>query len=422
MESDMNTSEIDVKFADAAQLGNRLLEKLDALRERAPLFWSDHQRAWIVTGHALVAAALRGTVPLSADRVPRVLSFLPQAERATRVPYAIASLRRMVISLDPPEHLRLRKLLARAFSHGVIETYRPYVKGIIEAVLRDAEGRDRLEFIEAVARQVPARTILRLMGLGDELLPRMQYWASAIQSGFGAGGTTPQMLDETEKVLLEMRAAFMPEILDRRSSPRDDFISSLLSPGEGGMCLSDEEILATCYLVLIAGHDTTANTITLGSIALANDPPAWEYFRRTTEPARLVDGVMELSRRIAMTTTMGRVVVKDFEWQGQRLRQGDIVYLMIASANRDPAVFPDPTRMDFSRTQTHNMSFGPGIHFCIGHLLAKLQLTEFFPALTARFASMEVLDQSLQWGTTVNFRGLRSLNVRLRRRVAAEAP
>ena len=123
-----------------------------------------------------------------------------------------------------------------------------------------------------------------------------------------------------------------------------------------------------------------------------------------------------------MTTTMGRVVVKDFDWQGRRLNKGDIVYLMIGSANRDPAVFPDPTRLDFSRPQTNNMSFGPGIHFCIGHLLAKLQLTEFFPALTRRFAAMEILDQALQWGTTVNFRGLRSLNVRFTPRIASAPP
>lgn len=416
----MNNTEIDVKFADAARLGNRLLEKLDALREQAPLYYSEHQRAWIVTGHGLVTAALRGTLPLSADRIPRVLSFLPESERATRIPYAVASLRRMVISLDPPEHLRLRKLLARAFSQAVIETYRPHVKRIIEETLARSADLQSLEFVEDIARQIPARTILRLMGLGEELLPRLRHWALAIQAGFGAGGTTPEMLDETERVLLEMRAAFLPEIEKRRSAPRGDFISSLLAP-DGDMRLSEEEILATCYLVLIAGHDTTANTITLGTVALAEEAPAWEHFRTTTDPARLIDGVMELSRRIAMTTTMGRVVIDDFEWQGQRLHTGDIVYLMIASANRDPAVFADPTRTDFNRPQGNNVTFGPGVHFCIGHSLAKLQLTEFFPALARRFAGMEILDPSLDWGTTVNFRGLRSLRVRLRPRIAPAA-
>jgi pimeloyl-[acyl-carrier protein] synthase len=114
-----------------------------------------------------------------------------------------------------------------------------------------------------------------------------------------------------------------------------------------------------------------------------------------------------------MTTTMGRVVVRDFEWQGRQLAKGDIVYLMIGSANRDPSAFAEPTRTDFSRPQAHNMSFGPGVHFCIGHLLAKLQLTEFLPALTRRFGGIQILDEELQWGTTVNFRGLRSLNVRM---------
>ncbi len=287
------------------------------------------------------------------------------------------------------------------------------MKRIIDDALVQADRGGEIEFIESVARLIPARTILCLMGLQENLLPRMRHWAHAIQSGFGAGGTTPAMLDETEKVLLEMRAAFLPEIEARRADPRNDFISSLLSPGEGGMQLSEEELLATCYLVLIAGHDTTANTIGLATLALAADPGAWDYFRQTTDPDRLVAGVMELSRRIAMTTTMGRVVARDFEWQGQRLAKGDIVYLMIGSANRDPAVFDEPLRTDFARPQTDNMTFGPGVHFCIGHLLAKLQLTEFLPALTRRFAGAEILDENLQWGTTVNFRGLRSLKLRL---------
>jgi cytochrome P450 len=413
----MSTGNIDVNFADAKRLGNRLLEQLDGIRERSPIFWSDNQRAWIITGHAQVAAGLRGNLPLSANRVPRVLSFLPEAERDTRAPYAIASLSRMLISLDPPEHQRLRRLLMRAFSRPVVERYRPEVKRIIDDTLARAERQEQLDFVEEVARQIPSRTILKLMGLRDELLPRMRHWAWAILSGFGGGGTTAPILDETEKVLHEMRATFYPEIEHRRAHPTDDFISSLLASDESGMRLTDEEILATCYLVLIAGHDTTGNTIGLGTVALARDPQAWEFFRATTDPVLLVDAVMEISRCIAMTTTMGRVVAEDFEWEGRELRKGQLVYLMIASANRDAAVFSHSEKMDFTRTQTQNMTFGPGLHFCIGHLLAKMQLTEFFPALTRRFEQIEILDEELQWGTAINFRGLQSLNVRVRPRL-----
>lgn len=409
----MTTDRIDVNFSHARQLGQRLIEQLDTLRERSPIYWSEQQRAWIVTGHSQVALGLRGTLPLSANRVPRVLSFLPEAERETRVPYAIASLRRMLISLDPPEHQRMRRLLMRAFSRPVVERYRPDVQRIVDETLARVPASQPFDFVEEVARQIPSRTILKLMGLPEDYLPKLRRWTWAILSGFGGGGTTAEILDQTEIVLHEMRAAFLLEIERRRAEPCGDFITSLLMPDETGEVLSEEEVLATCYLVLIAGHDTTANTIGLGTVALSRDAQAWQFFRETTDAAKLVDAVMEISRCVSMTTTMGRVVKEDFEWEGRQLHRGDIVYLMIASANRDEKIFADPLQMDFSRSQISNMSFGPGMHFCIGHLLAKLQLTEFFPALTRRFDALTILDRELQWGTQVNFRGLQSLTVEL---------
>lgn len=405
------TSQID--FSRAKQLGNQLLVQLDNLRAQAPIAWSTKQNAWIVTGHAEVIEAFRGELPLSANRLPRIFSFMPDPdERERRIPYVMQTFSRMLLSLDPPEQPRLRQLLMKGFNRNVAEYYRPYAREVITDALKEAAEKGECDFVETVARLIPSRVIVRLMGLTDDYIPRLRYWAWATLSGAGGGGTTPAILDETEKAFHEMRAAFMTEIEKRRAEPGNDFISSLLSAEVSGEKLTDEEIVATCIMSLIAGHDTTGNTIGLGTLALAQDPKLWMEMRALNPEDRL-NAVMELQRVIAMSTAQGRVVSADFDWHGHHFEKGQLVYLMVASANRDPQVFENPLKVDLHRPQHDNVTFGPGLHHCIGHLLAKMQLTEFFPALVERFDSIDILDDELDWGTMIGFRGLQSLKVRM---------
>jgi pimeloyl-[acyl-carrier protein] synthase len=407
----MSDAMLDVDFSKVQSLGNRLLDQLSALRERTPIFWSKQQKAWIVTGHAEVTEGFHGKLPLTANRLPRLLTFMPEPEASQRIPYTIGILPRFLISLDPPEQQRVRKLMMRAFSRKTSESYRPFVREIIRSTLNDAAAQGEVEFVESVARRIPGRLILKLMGLDESLLPRLRHWAWAQTSGLSGGGTTPEILDECERAFLEMKEVFDAEIARRKADPREDFISALVHAEEDGQRLSHEDILATCYLTLIAGHDTTANSLGLGTAALANDRTAWQTIRETA-PEHMDAAVMEISRYIAMSTTMSRVVNEDFEWQGHALSKGQIVYLMIAGANRDPAVFDRPDELDLSRPQGPNVTFAPGLHFCIGHFLAKMQLGEFFQALVSKFAAVELLDEGLHWGTSVGFRGLQKLNVR----------
>ncbi|MET0497942.1 MAG: cytochrome P450 [Steroidobacteraceae bacterium] len=407
-----------IDFSRAKQLGNQLLVQLDSLREAAPIAWSAKQNAWIVTGHAEVIEAFRGELPLSANRLPRIFSFMPDpAERERRIPYVMQTFSRMLLNLDPPEQSRLRQLLMKAFNRHVAEHYRPYAREVIADALNDLAAQGGGDFVEIVARRIPSRVIVRLMGLTDDYIPRMRHWAWATLSGAGGGGTTPAILDETEKAFHEMRAAFMAEIEKRRGVAGNDFISSLLSAEVNGEKLTDEEIVASCIMSLIAGHDTTGNTIGLGTLTLARSPALWSELRNVSPEERL-NAIMEIQRVAGMSTTQGRVVAADFDWRGHHFEKGQIVYLMVASANRDPKVFADPLHADFQRPQQNNATFGPGLHHCIGHLLAKMQLTEYFPALVERFDGLEILDEELDWGTMLGFRGLQSLNVRVVPRAA----
>lgn len=404
---------VDVDFTKVRELGDDLIRQLDDMRAAAPIYWSERQQAWIVTGHAQVIEALRGDLPLSVNRLPRMFTFMPDPdERDQRIPYVMATFQRMLLSLDPPEQPRLRRLLMKAFNRNVAEFYRPYARQVIAEALAEAADAGELDFIEGVARRIPSRVIIRLMGLSDEYLPRLRHWAAATLAGAGGGGTTKAFMDETEKVFLEMRAAFMVEIAQRRETPSEDFISSLLAAEVAGDRLTDEEIVATCIMSLIAGQDTTGNTIGLVSLALARHPAIWRELR-TLDADDAMNALMELQRVVAMSTTQGRVVADDFDWHGHPLRAGQIVYLMIASANRDPAVFEDPLNIDIHRPQQANATFGPGLHHCIGHLLAKMQLSEFFPALVEAFDGFTPLDDDLVWAPQLGFRGLDELRVRM---------
>jgi cytochrome P450 len=404
----------DIDFSKVPELGDRLLGQLNALRDADPIFWSERHKSWIVTGHAQVVEGLRGSLPLSVSgRLRRVFQVLPENQRH-RIPYLLETVPRMLISLDPPEQSRLRKLMLRAFSKKIADANRPFAKDIIRQTLDAAAQAKELEYVEGVARQISGNMILRLMGLPQRYLPKLQYWSNALNSGLGGGGVNLDLLDQAELAAQEMHDVFRDEVSQRRRRPTEDFISALICAEEGGRTLTDEEIISTCQLTLTAGNDTTTNTIALGTVALARDAGAREHLR--AHPESIGDAIMEIMRYIAMSTAQVRVVTQDFDWNGTQLKRDDHVYLMIAGANRDPAVFQNPESMDFSRAQDQNVTFGPGLHHCIGHLIAKMQLSEFFPAFVERFDSIELLDNPLHWGSALGFRGLKSLRVRLHRR------
>ncbi len=410
----MNTAtSADFDLSSVSTLGNLLLEKVDAMREVDPIYWSEKNQAWFVTGHAPALDGLSGNLPRSACRLPVFAAALgPEEERQKRLPYLMNATKHWLLNMDAPEHPRLRRLMTKAFSKPIVEGLRPHVRGFIGEALDAAATKGEVEFVSEVARRIPARTILRQLGLSDDLVPRLHHW-SIVLNTLGNVHVPIDKLEEIENLLLELRGLFMPEIEARRKHPREDFLSALVTANEAGDQLSEEEMLGICYITLIAGHDTTANTIALGTAALAQHPEAREYIREN--PQSIGAAVMELSRHIAMSTAQARLASEDFNWHGHEIKKGQFALIFIAGANRDPTLFANPEQMDFSRRQDANMTFGPGVHHCIGHLLAKMQLGEFFPELVRRF-DPEMVEKRLDFATTLGFRGLNTLPIRLRPR------
>jgi len=405
-----------IELSKAELLGNRLIGQINAVREVAPIFWLDAEQTWVITGHAEVVEAFSGKLPLSAAR-HKLLNFLvpDAAARQRLIPNMLRYFPHFLINLDPPRHLDVRRLLAKPFSRQMAEKYRPVVRQVVGQVLDGIKQRDEIEFVEEVGRQITARNIMRVVGLADEefYLPRLKEW-SYLANAAGSGRPNEQVLARADRAFAEMATAFTPEIKLRRESPRDDFISSLVNAGEGDKKFSDDELIGELILVLLAGHDTTLNTMALSIHALSEDRAARDLIREQNTET-ILNSIMELMRYVAMSTSQDRIVSADFTWKGHDFKTGQIVTIMTAGANRDPRAFVEPERLDLSRNQDNNVTFGPGAHHCIGHFFAKMQLTEFFPEFLRRYHSFDVLDDRLQFGGGLTFRGPQAMRVRLHR-------
>ncbi|WP_198351107.1 cytochrome P450 [Flavisphingomonas formosensis] len=408
------TVEAELDFhMDIKGLGNNLVDRLDALRAVDPIYWSALNQAWLVTGHKEVLDGYYGRLPLSSVRLPYLAVAHLNAEERAQIPEVMSAPRHWLLNMDGDEHHRIRRLIQKAFGKPVVGAIRPDVQRYVQETLDAVAMVDGpVDFVEEVARIIPARMILKVLGFDDTLIARLQHWSICMNTTGNLNVPLPDLI-EVDKVIGELRDLFNPMFEERRRNPGNDFISALVTAVDEGDTLTDEEMFGVCQITLIAGHDTTVNTMALGIAELARDPAAVATLR--ADPAFGTDKVMEIQRKAQMSTFMSRVVAEDFDWNGHKLSKGQFVLLCQGAANRDPAVFAQPDRFDFARSQQANMAFAPGLHHCIGHLLAKMVLGEFFPAFVNRF-DFELVDERLDFSPTMAFRGLEALPIRLTER------
>jgi pimeloyl-[acyl-carrier protein] synthase len=413
----MNSLAVSVSSPDLrriAEMGNGVLAWLNAVRETGPIVWNDSVRGWLVTRHQDVVDGFQGRYPLSCVRI-ETRTFSPERLElmSKRYPLMLKSLPNWIVNTDAPRHTHLRALMARAFSKKLVDNLRPFVRQSIAGVLDSIAGQDEVEFVEKVARQITGRVILKKFGLADSYLARLPKWSFTFNAALGGVvDPTLEVMDGAEHSFAEMQEVFSAEVAKRRTQPTEDFLSELVMARDGSDALTEEELLGICYLVIVAGHDTTLNTMALGVAALCEDAAARQYLLQ--HPESILNFVMEVMRYVAMSTAQNRVAAEDFIWHGVQIRKGDQVWLMIAAANRDPRIYADAERIDMTRSTDQVAVFGPGIHHCIGHMLAKMQLCEFFPAFFTRFPKARLAQQHLEFQPYMAFRGLNRLSVALR--------
>lgn len=409
--SETSAVDLDFDFASLPEIGNGFLTRLDAIREADPVFWSDIQNGWFITRNADVMAGFQGEYPLANARIgAAALSAIPQQEQQATVPMLHRFVPMMINNTDAPVHTRMRKLVVRAFNRKVVDGIRSFVQGNIEDILDDMATKDSVEFNSEVARSITARTLFRLLGLPDKYLPKLKEWAPNIVIALGAVNASREQLMAAEQSFKEIYDLVVEVVEERRKHPTDDVITRMVQAVDEGDRLTLDEMVGVCNVLLLAGHDTTLNSMSLYVEALSHRPDLREQLRNDPEIGEAAS--IELSRTTAMSVLETRLVTEDFEWHGKQLKKGSIVFLIIAAGNRDPRAFDNPLEIDFSRNTDLVLTWGPGLHHCIGHMLAKMQLAEFMTRAYRRFENIEVVEPDLRFAPSPGFRGFSQMHVR----------
>jgi pimeloyl-[acyl-carrier protein] synthase len=269
-----------------------------------------------------------------------------------------------------------------------------------------------MDAIAQFAYPLPAIVIGKLLGAPEEGREQFMRWSKTIVDFVGTGHADEARARANEATLAEFRAFLEPLIEDRRANPQEDLISILASTDEQGERLTDDEIVSTCIVLLFAGHETTANLIGNGLLALLRNPDQLELLR--AEPERMPAAVEELLRYDSPVQRNRRLAMEDMTFGGKEIAKGDSVLVFMGSANRDAAKFADPDALDITRAPNPQMAFGHGIHFCAGAALTRLEAPIALRALLDRFPNVRLADDfGERWHRNITFRGLQSLELRI---------
>ncbi|OHV59000.1 cytochrome [Pseudofrankia sp. BMG5.36] len=369
---------------------------------------------WLYPGSPRIAVVTRYADCMRVLQDPAV-GHVSMADSAFRVDTEADEGLRSMLRANPPTHTRLRRLVSKAFTAGRIARFGPLARQLAADLLDDAVGRGEVDLVGSFARPVPLRVICTLLGVPprDEVV--FGDWASALTRGLDPD----QLLSPPERIQrTEATRGFVDYFGDliakRRAAPADDLLSDLVAVQEQDDRLSDRELLDLCVLLLVAGYETTVNLVANAVLALARDPEQYATLRadRALVPAT----IEETLRFDPQIQYVGRTVLADVDLGGQTLRAGDGVIALLAGAQRDPEVFPDPDRFDITRyagPAARHLGFGLGIHYCLGAPLARLEAEIMLAALLDRVERIEIAAEPLPYRPHLSVRGVSALPVRL---------
>jgi cytochrome P450 len=314
---------------------------------------------------------------------------------------------------DPPDHTRLRALVSKAFTPRVVETLREHVQGIVDRLLERVAGADRMDVIEDLAYPLPVTVISELLGVPAGDSDGVKAWSRDIARALDAIAlpVSPDVIERGRHATGAMSDYFRDLAEERRRRPGEDLLSGLVEAEEAGDRLTEAELLATCVLLYVAGHETTVNLIGNGLLALLRHPD--ERRRLHDDRSLLAPAVEELLRHDGPVQRTGRMALVDTEIRGVPMPAGTLVLGLLGAANRDPAQFADPDRLDLGRAEPRHLGFGSGIHYCLGASLARLEAQAALGTLLRRFPSLALDEERPVWRPSSTLRGLEALRVTL---------
>jgi hypothetical protein len=373
------------------------------LRENEPVSWFEPTGQWLISRHCDVNALLRDR------RLGRTYLHVATHDEMGRPddPGYLAPfwhlVRNGMLDMEPPDHTRLRRLVSQAFTPRRVEALRPTVRRIADTLVDDFVADGGGDLIARVAEPLPVAVIAEMLGVPQADRYLLRPWSADI-CGMYELNPSREAADRAVRACEEFSGYLRTLARSRAADPHDDLISALTQV-EG---LTEDELIGTCVLLLNAGHEATVNTTGNGWWALFRNPG--ELARLRASPELLPTAVEELMRYDTPLQMFERWVLEDISVRGVDIPRGSEVSLLFGSANHDPAVFADPARLDLGRVDNPHLTFGAGIHYCLGAPLARIELTSSYAALLAKAPKLRLAEQP-KWKPGYVMRGLESLPV-----------
>jgi len=384
------------------------------LREQDPVHWSPAMKAWIVTRYEDVRRVALNNKEISADRLTPFFRTNPEYQRG-----GIESLARYLnhwmVFKDPPDHTRLRRLFNKVFTPTAVENLRANIESIVAHLLdgmaAKAKRGESVDYIADFAYPLPASVIMDMLGVPRADLRRVKLWSDDIALFIGTAQVAGNKYLRAEEGARLMAGYFRGLVEARTAAPTGDMLSQLVQARDEKDALTTDEVIGTAILLLFAGHETTTNLIGNGFLYTMRFRDQWE--RLKAEPSLAQGAVEEWLRYDGPSGALARVTSADMEFAGRTIKNGQRVFAFMNAANRDPLAFADAERFDIGRDPNAHLTFGHGIHFCLGAPLARLEAQIAATRLAERCPDIRLCGDEPDWHDSLILRGVKALPVTL---------
>src|SRR5260370_19364449 len=312
--------------------------------------------------------------------------------------------------MDDPAQTRQRALMMQTFTPRFIESLRPNAQKLVDELMDQRLPHGNMDLVADLAYPLPSNVILDLLGIPRSGRPYIRASSEAINEFVATiVFTGPQVWPRLARVFAEVTAYLKSLIAERRKHPGEDLLSKMVQAEENGDMLSEDEIVIATNFLLCAGHETTANLISVGMYHLLQHPEQMAQLR--ADPAKIPGAVEELLRYVSPVHTLARRTTQEVTIQGVTIPPDSSIYLLVGAANRDPARFPEPEKLDINRPPARSLGFGYGIHYCVGAALARMESQVTFETILRRLPNLHLTDETPQFRLNYSLRGLLSLPV-----------
>ena len=355
----------------------------------SPVFWSEELSAWIISPYELVEAGLHSSTLNAGERMSAASSHFSDEERK-QFSAILHNLNNWIVFQDPPSHTRLRRLISKSFTPRSITAFEPKIEKIVNDLLDEIGDKEKFDLVAEFSFRLPAAVMCDLLGIPLDRQWDLKRWADGIAGFSAAARVTSEKAKFANEMALESRKYLITLFEQLRKEPGDNLLSRLVDQSDEPNPLSDDELVALVVQLFFAGFETTEGLIGNMMIALANHPD--ELAKLRANPELITNAVEETLRFDSSILKQSRVASEDQDFGGQKIKKGDYMHFMIGAANYDPARFSNAHIFDVERDDVGHVSFGHGIHFCIGAPLARLEARIALRALLERLSRIEILE------------------------------